>query len=70
MDNDPKFMERFLGLVQGVKSGSLNLQIDTDEVTVSVGDKPSVKLPMHLFLTSDVKNLLVALGERDKNEDK
>jgi hypothetical protein len=38
MDNDPKFMERFLGLVQGVKSGSLNLQIDTDEVTVSVGD--------------------------------
>lgn len=69
MDNDPKFMERFLGLVQGVKSGSLNLQIDTDEVTVSVGDN-SIKLPMHLFLTSDVKNLLVALGERDKNEDK
>jgi hypothetical protein len=68
MDNDPKFMERFLGLVQGVKSGSLNLQIDTDEVTVSVGDN-SIKLPMHLFLTSDVKNLLVALGERDKNED-
>ena len=69
MDNDPKFMERFLGLVQGVKSGSLNLQIDTDEVTVSVGDN-SIKLPMHLFLTSDVKNLLVALGDRDKNEDK
>ena len=69
MDNDPKFMERFLGLVQGVKSGSLNLQIDTDEVTVSVGDN-SIKLPMHLFLTSDVKNLLVGLGERDKNEDK
>ena len=69
MDNDPKFMERFLGLVQGVKSGSLNLQIDTDEVTVSVGNN-SIKLPMHLFLTSDVKNLLVALGERDKNEDK
>ena len=69
MDNDPKFMERFLGLVQGVKSGSLNLQIDTDEVTVSVGDN-SIKLPMHLFLTRDVKNLLVALGERDKNEDK
>ena len=69
MDNDPKFMERFLGLVQGVKSGSLNLQIDADEVTVSVGDN-SIKLPMHLFLTSDVKNLLVALGERDKNEDK
>ena len=68
MDNDPKFMERFLGLVQGVKSGSLNLQIDTDEVTVSVGDN-SIKLPMHLFLTSDVKNLLVVLGERDKNED-
>ena len=57
MDNDPKFMERFLGLVQGVKSGSLNLQIDADEVTVSVGDKPSVTLPLHLFLTSDVKNL-------------
>ena len=69
MDNDPKFMERFLGVVQGVKSGSLILQIDTDEVTVSVGDN-SIKLPMHLFLTSDVKNLLVALGERDKNEDK
>ena len=70
MDNDPKFMERFLGLVQGVKSGSLNLQIVGDEVALSVGDKKPIRLPMHLFLTSEVNNILIALGERGKHADK
>ena len=68
MDNDPEFMERFLGLVQGVKSGSLILKIDVDEISLSVGDKKPIRLPMHLFLTSEVNNILIALGERDKDE--
>ena len=68
MDNDPEFMERFLGLVQGVKSGSLILKIDVDEIFLSVGDKKPIRLPMHLFLTSEVNNILIALGERNKDE--
>jgi len=60
-------MKRFLGLVQGVKSGQLNVNIDIDDVVITVGDKKSVRIPMHLFLTSEVNNILIALGERNAN---
>tara|TARA_R100001594_G_scaffold24026_2_gene47102 strand:+ start:13298 stop:13522 length:225 start_codon:yes stop_codon:yes gene_type:complete len=72
MDDNPEFMKRFLGLVQGVKSGTLSLQIDGDIVVlgISIDENKSkeIRIPSHLFMTSDVNNILVALGERDKNE--
>tara|TARA_R100000742_G_scaffold4017_1_gene1086 strand:+ start:158 stop:379 length:222 start_codon:yes stop_codon:yes gene_type:complete len=72
MDDNPEFMKRFLGLVQGVRSGTLNLQIDGDIVVVGISTEDNqsreIRIPSHLFMTSDVNNILVALGEREKDE--
>ena len=43
------------------------MNIDIDDVVITVGDKKSVRIPMHLFLTSEVNNILIALGERNAN---
>ena len=65
-------MKRFLGLVQGVRSGTLNLQIDGDIVVLGISTEDNqsreIRIPSHLFMTSDVNNILVALGEREKDE--
>lgn len=72
MDDNPEFMKRFLGLVQGVRSGTLNLQIDGDIVVLGISTENNqsreIRIPSHLFMTSDVNNILVALGEREKDE--
>jgi len=72
MHDNPEFMKRFLGLVQGVRSGTLNLQIDGDIVVVGISTEDNqsreIRIPSHLFMTSDVNNILVALGEREKDE--
>jgi hypothetical protein len=72
MDDNPEFMKRFLGLVQGVRSGTLNLQIDGDIVVLGISTEDNqsreIRIPSHLFMTSDVNNILVALGEREKDE--
>ena len=72
MDDNPEFMKRFLGLVQGVRSGTLNLQIDGDVVVLGISTENNqsreIRIPSHLFMTSDVNNILVALGEREKDE--
>ena len=72
MHDNPEFMKRFLGLVQEVRSGTFNLQIDGDIVVLRVlaEDEQSreIRIPIHLFMTSDVNNILIALGERGHNE--
>ena len=72
MEDNPEFMQRFIGLIQGVKSGTLSLQIDGDIVVLRIAIDETkfkeVRIPSHLFMTSDVNNILVALGERDANE--
>ena len=63
VEEDPEFYERFLGLVTQVKSGKLELSIEDTHVSIVIGGKQRLYLPVRTFTSITVNQILDILGE-------
>ncbi len=58
-----EFKDKFIGLVQQVRNGTLNMSVDGDVVLIFVNEELKIKMPMDLFLKKDVNDILEFIGE-------
>mgnify|MGYP003113036576 FL=1 len=63
MKVNQEFKDKFIGLVQQVRNGTLNLSVDGDVVLIFVNEELKIKMPMDLFLKKDVNDILEFIGE-------
>ncbi len=50
MKVNQEFKDKFIGLVQQVRNGTLNMSVDGDVVLIFVNEELKIKMPMYLFL--------------------
>ena len=63
MKVNQEFQDKFIGLVQQVRNGTLNMSVDGDVVLIFVNEELKIKMPMDLFLKKDVNDILEFIGE-------
>ena len=63
MKVNQEFKAKFIGLVQQVRNGTLNMSVDGDVVLIFVNEELKIKMPMDLFLKKDVNDILEFIGE-------
>jgi|TARA_R100001443_G_scaffold2014_2_gene6950 hypothetical protein len=63
MKVNQEFKDKFIGLVQQVRNGTLNMSVDGDVVLIFVNEELKIKMPMDLFLKKDVNDILEFIGE-------
>ena len=63
MKVNQEFKDKFIGLVQQVRNGTLNMSDDGDVVLIFVNEELKIKMPMDLFLKKDVNDILEFIGE-------
>ena len=63
MKVNQEFKAKFIGLLQQVRNGTLNMSVDGDVVLIFVNEELKIKMPMDLFLKKDVNDILEFIGE-------